>query len=66
MDNESKNRPRLRSAILDLLPDNITNNTPNSILSFSWLKLLSPDQYPNILKIYGDPTEKKSVFYTYG
>ncbi|MCA1956266.1 hypothetical protein [Zymomonas sp.] len=39
MDNNSTNRPRLGSAILDPLLDNITNNTSNSILSSSWLPL---------------------------
>ncbi|MFT8796757.1 hypothetical protein [Zymomonas mobilis] len=62
MDNNSTNRPRLGSAIFDPLLDNITNNTPNSVLSSSWLKLLSSNQYPNILKIYGDPSEKNQYF----
>ncbi|WP_279012586.1 hypothetical protein, partial [Zymomonas mobilis] len=62
LDNNSTNRPRLGSAIFDPLLDNITNNTPNSVLSSSWLKLLSSNQYPNILKIYGDPSEKNQYF----
>ncbi|MFT9178961.1 MAG: hypothetical protein ABF506_04910 [Zymomonas mobilis] len=52
MDNNSTNRPSLGSAIFDPLLDNITNNTPNSVLSSSWLPLATSSKNADELNAY--------------